>query len=312
MRRSTVLAVLPLGAFMFSCRGTESSAPAPVAVHSPRLLSAADSAAFQNSGSYGAAQSSFAATVVTTLQLQPGDWLLATVTSTDCSGDPESVNVGGVISGMVFSGSCLTLTGTQRVIGPATAYGTVYFTATHPSYGTGPRGQVTGTEPDYSVGLNDGYGDTDYNDVVLSVSLTPPPAAGTCVSPVLSGAPPITTIFGVTDASHKKPHTGRDYGVPTGTPVYAPEAGVVKHRGNTGSAGIAVVIQGSTRNSYFFHLESIAVAYNQAVSAGDLLGYTDNTGHSTGPHLHFEQHTPGPIWVKGVAPRATAIEPCTF
>ena len=121
MRRSTVLAVLPLGAFMFSCRGTESSAPAPVAVHSPRLLSAADSAAFQNSGSYGAAQSSFAATVVTTLQLQPGDWLLATVTSTDCSGDPESVNVGGVISGMVFSGSCLTLTGTQRVIGPATA-----------------------------------------------------------------------------------------------------------------------------------------------------------------------------------------------
>lgn len=152
MRRSMLLAVLPLGAFMSSCRGTESSAPASVAARTPTLLTAADSAAFQNSPSYGSAGSTFAASVVTTLQLQPGDWLLVTVTSTDCSGDPESVNVGGVISGLVFSGSCLILSGTQRVIGPATAYGTVYFTATHPTYGTGPRGQVTGTEPDIRWG----------------------------------------------------------------------------------------------------------------------------------------------------------------
>lgn len=295
---------------LVGCRADQLG-PANQGALSRKLLTAADSAAFRASGAYGADAFS-STTVVTTLQLYPGDWLLVTVTSTECSGNPETVNVGGVISGVVLAGSCPELPGTQKVIGPATAYGTVYFTATHQVYGTGPRGQVTGAEPDYSVGLNDGYGDTDFNDVILSVSLTPPPANGSCGSPVLGGSPPITTVFGAIDASHPKPHTGRDYGVPNGTPIYAPEPGTVKFSGSLGTAGIAVVLQGTTSNSYFYHMLSTAVTVNQVVAAGTVLGYSDNTGHSTGPHLHFEQHSPGPIWVNGHAPRATAIEPCTF
>jgi hypothetical protein len=313
MRRRHLWVLVGCTSLFFGCRGTEPTAPTPVVGKARRLQTAADSVAFQKSEAYGGSSTLSSAAVVTALQLQMGDYLLVTVSSTDCSGDPEQVTVGGVISGTVFSASCVTLPGMQKVIGPATAYGTVYFVASHPYYGGGPRGSVTGTEPDYSVGLNDGYGDTDYNDVVLSVSLTSPPASGACEAPPLHITPVVTDPFKAVDAFHPNPHMGRDYRAPTGTPVYSVEAGVVKHRARGTTSGNAIVVVGTTRNSYYYHLESFAVQINQTVAAGDLLGYSDNTGHSNVSHLHFEQHKLGPIWKpNGKADRATVLEPCTF
>ena len=45
---------------------------------------------------------------------------------------------------------------------------------------------------------------------------------------------------------------------------------------------------GNGKETIYGHLTSTAVSYGQYVSAGQLIGYVGTTGHSTGPHLHFE------------------------
>lgn len=137
------------------------------------------------------------------------------------------------------------------------------------------------------------------------------PAA--CHVPVSTVAHPISAEYGSTGPSHTDPHLGRDYQVPEGTPVYAPDSGKVMHAQRGETSGLGIVIRSTNVNSYFFHLSVILVQTGQTVTAGTLIGYTGDTGHSTGPHLHFEQHTPGPIWkADGHVPRATGIPPCTF
>jgi murein DD-endopeptidase MepM/ murein hydrolase activator NlpD len=98
--------------------------------------------------------------------------------------------------------------------------------------------------------------------------------------------------------------------VPVGTPVYAPYPGSIAFAGSAGTFGNLVVITNPTWNVYLGHLSSIVVATGNHISAGSQVGFSGNTGHSTGLHLHFEQHTAGPIWQNGHAPRATAVEPC--
>lgn len=149
---------------------------------------------------------------------------------------------------------------------------------------------------------------------VATAAITVWAAPGACPSAVMTVSPrPVTTQYGAIDASHPQRHTGRDYAVPVGTPIYAPVAGMVKDVETGRTSGKRVIVVSPDVNSYFFHLSSVVVTTNQTVVAGQLLGYTGNTGASTGPHLHFEQHTPGPIWLpSGKAPRATGIEPCTF
>ena len=116
----------------------------------------------------------------------------------------------------------------------------------------------------------------------------------------------MTMEYNVNDASHPVlAHGGRDFGTPIGTNVHAPEAGQVAFAGRGTTAGNAVVVSGQ-RNSYMFHLSGFAVKQGQKVSAGDLLGYTGNTGRSTGPHLHFEQRVGGPVWA------GKNVEPCRF
>lgn len=163
------LVVLSLSSVLSSCDQTTSTVPETA---SPRRVSAsgmtsADSVAFVAEFPGG----SPALATVTTISLEAGDSILVSVQSTDCSGNPETVNVYGVISGVVVSGSCLTLPGPTVQLGPAAVAGTVSFRATHQSYGQGPSGQVSGSFPYFTVGMNDGYGDTDYNDVIISVQV---------------------------------------------------------------------------------------------------------------------------------------------
>jgi murein DD-endopeptidase MepM/ murein hydrolase activator NlpD len=85
-------------------------------------------------------------------------------------------------------------------------------------------------------------------------------------------------------------HSGIDFPVPAGTSVGAAGYGCVESAGwNAGGYGNLVVVGhrlGMT--SWYAHLRRIAVRPGACISAGDRIGTAGSTGHSSGPHLHFE------------------------
>ena len=86
-----------------------------------------------------------------------------------------------------------------------------------------------------------------------------------------------------------RPHNGTDFGVPVGTPVYAPADGVVERCTYQSAAGYYIVIkhQGAYSTVYM-HLSKILVKPGQSVKANQRIALSGNTGRSTGPHLHYE------------------------
>ncbi len=84
-------------------------------------------------------------------------------------------------------------------------------------------------------------------------------------------------------------HSGADIDAPTGTPIKAVADGIVIYAGWLGSYGIVVFLQhGGNITTVYAHMQYFIVEVNQYVKQGDIIGYVDNTGLSTGPHLHFE------------------------
>lgn len=85
-------------------------------------------------------------------------------------------------------------------------------------------------------------------------------------------------------------HEGLDISRTQGTPVYAPFAGVVAYAGVDPSYGNYVrTYHPKLKICWFFaHLHELKVERGNSLVAGQLLGYTGNTGNSSGPHLHFE------------------------
>ena len=104
---------------------------------------------------------------------------------------------------------------------------------------------------------------------------------------------PITWEFGAwgtTSGGAPYQHRGLDLGTPVGTPVYAPADGVVVSHVNDGSYGNTVCLdhRGTGLFSLFAHLKLATVTIGEVVRAGDLLGYTGNTGYTSGAHLHWQ------------------------
>lgn len=87
------------------------------------------------------------------------------------------------------------------------------------------------------------------------------------------------------------PHGAYDYACPVGTPVYSIAAGKVIRKTTHKNAGnyysIAHTINGEKITTQYCHLSKFVVEKDDNVSAGQLIGYSGNTGRSTGPHLHF-------------------------
>lgn len=81
-------------------------------------------------------------------------------------------------------------------------------------------------------------------------------------------------------------HDGIDFALPTGTPLYAVDDGNVLLAGD-GDYGITIVIEHSWGRSYYGHLSKVSTQSGLSVKKGSLIGYSGNTGESTGPHLHF-------------------------
>ncbi|MEW5873355.1 MAG: peptidoglycan DD-metalloendopeptidase family protein [Chloroflexota bacterium] len=98
-------------------------------------------------------------------------------------------------------------------------------------------------------------------------------------------------------------HTGVDISAPTNTPVMAAGPGTVMWSGfgltsftddPTDPYGLAISIkhdfgyQGQSLYTVYGHLDKAFVIRGQRVESGDVIGLVGETGHATGPHLHFE------------------------
>jgi murein DD-endopeptidase MepM/ murein hydrolase activator NlpD len=84
------------------------------------------------------------------------------------------------------------------------------------------------------------------------------------------------------------PHTGADFLSGAGTPIRAPNAGVVVLAENLYFSGNTVVIDhGLGLFSLFAHLSAFEVHEGDTVATNDLLGLVGATGRVTGPHLHW-------------------------
>jgi murein DD-endopeptidase MepM/ murein hydrolase activator NlpD len=125
------------------------------------------------------------------------------------------------------------------------------------------------------------------------------PTKGTAVFRWPLDKPYITQYFGYTKfalsgAYNGNAHNGVDMGTAVGTKVYAPLTGTVRNVGNTDvvpgcySWGKWVLIDHPNGlSSMFAHLSQQSVTPGQQVKTGDIIGYSGNTGYSTGPHLHY-------------------------
>lgn len=115
----------------------------------------------------------------------------------------------------------------------------------------------------------------------------------------LPGIPLITQWFGVNVQRYKKydlkGHNGLDFRAPLNTPCYAPHEGFISY-GNNGKAGYGKYLtirslpykEGVCRESTLGHLSRYTtLPEGSFVAAGDLVGFSGNTGDSTAPHLHW-------------------------
>jgi len=89
-------------------------------------------------------------------------------------------------------------------------------------------------------------------------------------------------------------HEGIDIAVGQGTPVHAAAAGTVIYAGwMEGYGNLVAIDHGNGLSTAYGHNSALACSVGQTVSAGQVIAYSGSTGHSTGPHVHFEVRVNG-------------------
>lgn len=84
-------------------------------------------------------------------------------------------------------------------------------------------------------------------------------------------------------------HWGIDIAAPAGTAVVASAPGVVRYAAvYAGFGGVIVIGHAGEWVTAYGHLDRMTVKPGQPVVQGAVIGTVGSTGHSTGPHLHFE------------------------
>lgn len=114
---------------------------------------------------------------------------------------------------------------------------------------------------------------------------------------VFIGNFPVTQEFGANPDYYKQfglnGHEGIDFGCPTGTPIISATDGVVIRdfddpvQGKNYGDYVAIWDKNQLCATYYAHLASNVVSIGQAIVKGQLIGYSNNTGNTSGPHLHF-------------------------
>lgn len=84
-------------------------------------------------------------------------------------------------------------------------------------------------------------------------------------------------------------HAGIDLPCPNGTSLHAVADGVVKYADVMGNAGNIIEIWHADNMylSRYAHMQKFSVKVGDVVKRGQVIGESNNTGNSTGPHLHF-------------------------
>jgi murein DD-endopeptidase MepM/ murein hydrolase activator NlpD len=122
--------------------------------------------------------------------------------------------------------------------------------------------------------------------VMLPAGPMPSPSAAGFIWPV-EGT--VTSGFGY---RWGRMHEGIDISVPEGTPIRAAADGTVileqSEYESGGYGNYTCVDHGGGLSTCYAHQSSFAASVGASVNQGDVIGYSGNTGHSTGPHLHFE------------------------
>ncbi|HEU4770984.1 MAG TPA: peptidoglycan DD-metalloendopeptidase family protein, partial [Candidatus Udaeobacter sp.] len=88
-----------------------------------------------------------------------------------------------------------------------------------------------------------------------------------------------------------RPHLAIDCAAPSGSPVVAIGRGRVDFVGwRNGYGNVVDIRHAGNYVSRYAHFSRFATKLRkgQAVEAGEVIGYVGQTGHATGPHLHFE------------------------
>ena len=139
------------------------------------------------------------------------------------------------------------------------------------------------------------------------------PTAGTAVFAWPLANIIITQYFGGTEFAARNAgvyggrayHPGIDLGVPRGSAITAPLSGTVRATGNTDlvpgcySWGKWTLIDHANGLSTLYaHQDVQSVVPGQSVSTGEVIGYSGNTGYSTGPHLHFTVYAKDGVTVR--------------
>jgi murein DD-endopeptidase MepM/ murein hydrolase activator NlpD len=138
---------------------------------------------------------------------------------------------------------------------------------------------------------------------------TPAPAgplpdqyAGTLRWPLDAGI--VSSEFG---ARWGKTHKGIDIAAEVGEPVYAIAPGEVIYAGNglRGYGNVVILRHDRQRSSLYAHNSELKVNKGDVVAQGALVALLGNTGHSTGPHVHFEiRDGDAPVSPRSVLPQS--------
>ncbi len=140
----------------------------------------------------------------------------------------------------------------------------------------------------------------DQLKLLIDPSSLPGARSGVLAWPVQN--PIITQSFGLTafalssvgDVYGNSGHNGIDLKASVGTPILASESGTIKSEGNSdlvcpgGSYGKWILIEHPNHLATLYaHLSFQSIPQGASVNRGQLIGYSGNTGYTTGPHLHF-------------------------
>jgi len=142
-------------------------------------------------------------------------------------------------------------------------------------------------EGDLYEGLYGNWSDTKVNPYGVNIKNLKDSFAIDCSSYYPPCLGHVTSPFG---PRRRRFHNGIDLKVQIGDTIRAAFPGTIRvRRYNRGGYGYFLVLRHKNGlETIYGHLSKFLAAPNQQIKAGDPIALGGSTGHSTGPHLHFE------------------------